>query len=161
MWVVTPSERPGRIWETRDVRDRESIQRWNEDIIAEFRANDGKVGGKFEGAPMLLLHTIGARSGAVRINPMMYLPDGDRMIVIASKWGSPGNPDWYHNLTAHPDVSVEVGTDTIAVSAVELDGHERDRMFDEQARRYPGFQIFQDRTERVIPVIALNPRAAQ
>ena len=89
------------------MRDRESIQRWNDDIIAEFRANQGKVGDKFEGAPILLLHTVGARSGLARINPMIYLPDGERMIVIASKWGSPGHPDWYHNLKAHPDVTVE------------------------------------------------------
>ena len=103
------------------MRDRESIQRWNEDIIAEFRANQGKVGDEFEGAPMLLLHTVGARSGLARISPMMYLPDGERMIVIASKWGSPGHPDWYHNLKAHPDITVEVGTETVAVTAVELE----------------------------------------
>ena len=80
------------------VRDREAWQRWNEEVIAEFRASGGKVGGQFEGAPMLLLHSLGARTGLERLNPMMYLPDGDRMIVIASKAGSPGNPDWYHNL---------------------------------------------------------------
>jgi deazaflavin-dependent oxidoreductase (nitroreductase family) len=143
------------IWKGGVVRDREAWRRWNEEVIAEFRASGGKVGGQFEGAPMLLLHSLGARTGLERLNPMMYLPDGDRMIVIASKAGSPGNPDWYHNLKAHPDVTVEVGTETVEVTAVELEGDERDRLFAEQARRYPGFRIFQDRTERVIPVLAL------
>jgi deazaflavin-dependent oxidoreductase (nitroreductase family) len=140
------------------VRDKEAWQRWNKEVIAEFRACGGKVGGQFEEAPMLLLHSVGAKSGLERINPMMYLPDGDRMIVIASKAGSPGNPDWYHNLKAHPDITIEVGTQTVKVTAVELEGGERDRLFAEQARRYPGFQVFQDRTERLIPVLALVPQ---
>ena len=142
------------------MRDRAAWQRWNKDVIEEFRAADGRVGGEFEGAPMLLLHTVGARTGKGRINPMMYLPDGDRMIVIASKAGSPGNPDWYYNLRADPNVRVEVGTETVDVVAVELEGEERDRLFADQARRYPGFQLFQDRTERVIPVFALVPRTS-
>jgi deazaflavin-dependent oxidoreductase (nitroreductase family) len=136
------------------------VQRWNEEAIAEFRAAGGKVGGRFEGAPMLLLHTTGARSGESRINPLMYLPDGERMIVIASKWGSPTNPDWYYNLKTRPDVSVEVGTATVDVTAVELESDERDRLFAEQARRYPGFQMYQDRTQRAIPVFALVPRSS-
>lgn len=137
------------------MRDRDAWQRWNDEVIAEFRTNSGKVGGKFDGAPMLLLHTLGARSGQPRINPMMYLPDGDRMIVIASKSGSPGHPDWYFNLKAHPHTRAEVGTEVVEVTAVELQGQDRERMFAKQARRYPGFQIFQDRTTRVIPVLAL------
>ena len=140
------------------MRDREAWRRWNEEVIAEFRASGGKVGGQFEGAPMLLLHSVGANSGLERINPMMYLPDGDRMIVIASKAGSPGNPDWYYNLKAHPDITIEVGTQTVKVTAVELEGGEQAVPFAEQARRYPGFQVFQDRTERMIPVLALVPQ---
>ena len=131
------------------------VNDWNKQTIAEFRANGGRVGGPFEGAPVVLVHHRGRKSGREYVNPMMYLPDGDRMIVIASKAGSPGNPDWYHNLKAHPDVTVEVGNETVEVTAVELEGDERDRLFAEQARRYPGFRIFQDRTERVIPVLAL------
>ncbi|HEY6566409.1 MAG TPA: nitroreductase/quinone reductase family protein, partial [Actinomycetota bacterium] len=90
---------------------------WNSNIITEFRANDGKVGGPFEGAPLLLLHTTGARSGAERVNPLMYLPDDDRLVVFASKGGAPDNPDWYHNVIANPGVSVEVGDETFDARA--------------------------------------------
>jgi deazaflavin-dependent oxidoreductase (nitroreductase family) len=130
---------------------------FNAHTIAEFRANHGQVGGNFAGAPLLLLHTVGARSGAARINPMMYLPDGDRYLVFASKAGSDRNPDWYHNLLAHPEVRIEVGDETIDVRAVDLQGAERDTNYAEQARRYPGFADYQRKTERVIPVIALVP----
>jgi deazaflavin-dependent oxidoreductase (nitroreductase family) len=129
----------------------------NTPVIEEFRANHGKVGGNFEGAPLLLLHTVGARSGEPRINPMMYLADAGRYLVFASKAGSDSNPAWYHNLLAHPEVRIEVGDDTIAVRAVELRGEERDRYFAEQARRYPGFAGYQEKTDRIIPVIALTP----
>src|SRR6476619_6632725 len=98
---------------------------WNRAIIEEFRANGGKVGGGFDGAPMLLLHTTGAKTGAARVNPMVYRRDGDRYVVFASKAGAPTNPDWYHNLVAHPDVAIEVGTDTIDVVASEASGDER------------------------------------
>ena len=125
--------------------------------IEEFRANNGKVGGPFAGAPLLLLHTVGRRSGIARTNPMMYLPDGDRYLVFASKSGSPRNPDWYHNLKAHPDVEIEVGDRTIRVRATELTGAERDRKFQIQAERYPGFAGYQQMTDRTIPVIALIP----
>lgn len=125
--------------------------------IAEFRANHGLVGGGFAGAPLLLLHTIGARSGTPRINPMMYLPDSGRYLVFASKAGSDRNPDWYHNLLAHPDARIEVGERSLAVHAEELHGAERDALYAEQARRYPGFAAYQRRTDRVIPVIALTP----
>jgi deazaflavin-dependent oxidoreductase (nitroreductase family) len=128
--------------------------------IAEFRANHGQVGGNFAGAPMLLLHTVGARSGAARINPMMYLPDQGRYLVIASKGGSDRNPDWYYNLLAHPEVRIEVGDEILTVHAVELLGAERDAHFAEQARRYPGFAAYQRGTERIIPVIALTPTGA-
>lgn len=116
-----------------------------------------QVGGHFAGAPLLLLHTIGARSGAERINPMMYMADRGRYLVFASKAGSDRHPDWYHNLLAHPDVRIEVGDETLAVHAVELTGAERDTAYAEQARRYPGFAGYQDMTDRIIPVIALTP----
>ena len=128
---------------------------FNAGIIGEFRANGGKVGGPFEGAPILLLTTTGARSGATRVNPLAYLPDGDRMLVFASKGGAPTNPDWYHNVRAHPEVTVEVGEQTKRMRAVELTGAERDRLFAEQAKRMPGFADYQANTTRVIPVIAL------
>lgn len=128
---------------------------WNSKIIAEFRANDGKVGGPFEGAPLLLLITRGRKSGAERTNPMMYLADGDRMFVFASKAGAPTDPDWYLNLLAHPQVTVEVGTGTFRATAVPVAGEERDRIYAEQARRYPGFAEYQAKTDRVIPVVEI------
>ncbi|MEV7089496.1 nitroreductase family deazaflavin-dependent oxidoreductase [Streptomyces sp. NPDC093085] len=133
---------------------------FNTRTIAEFRAHHGQVGGNFAGAPLLLLHTTGARSGAPRVNPMMYLADQGRYLVFASKAGSDRNPDWYHNLRAHPDATIEVGDDTLAVHAVELHGAERDTHFAEQAHRYPGFADYQRKTDRVIPVIALVPTGA-
>ncbi|RDG38651.1 nitroreductase family deazaflavin-dependent oxidoreductase [Streptomyces corynorhini] len=130
---------------------------FNASVIEEFRANHGQVGGGFAGAPLLLLHTLGARSGAPRINPMMYMADEGRYLVFASKAGSDRNPDWYHNLLAHPDARIEVGDETRSVRAVELRGAERDSAFAEQARRYPGFAGYQRKTERIIPVVALVP----
>jgi deazaflavin-dependent oxidoreductase (nitroreductase family) len=129
----------------------------NAQVIEEFRGNGGRVGGPFEGAPLLLLHTVGARSGQTRINPMMYLLDNGRYLVFASKAGADSNPAWYHNLIARPEAQIEVGDNTIAVRAVELRDEERDRFFAEQARRYPGFAGYQDKTDRIIPVIALIP----
>ena len=128
---------------------------WNAKIIEEFRANAGKVGGPFEGAPLLLLHTTGARSGRERVNPMMYLPEGDRLYVFASKAGAPTNPDWYHNLVAHPRATVEVGADRFDVTAAVVTGPERDRLYAEQSTRYPGFAEYQEKTDRVIPVVEL------
>jgi len=112
---------------------------FNAAIVAEFRANHGKVGGNFEGAPLLLLHSRGARTGAERVSPMMYLRDGDRYLVFASKGGAPDNPAWYHNLMANPDAEIEVGDDTLAVRAEELKGAERDEKYARQAELYPGF----------------------
>jgi len=129
---------------------------WNTKIIEEFRANDGKVGGQFQGAPLLLLHTTGAKSGAERVNPMMYLADGDRLVVFASKNGMPTNPDWYHNLKANPQVTLEVDGETYPAVATEVTGEERDRIFAEQVSRYPGFGEYQEKTTRVIPVITLS-----
>lgn len=129
---------------------------FNADIIAEFRNNHGKVGGNFEGAPLLLLHTVGARSGEERVNPMMYLPDGDSFLVFASKAGADTNPDWYHNLIANPAASIEVGDETIEVRAEVLEGAERDQKYAEQASLYPGFADYETKTTRVIPVVALT-----
>ena len=131
----------------------------NRAIIDEFRANGGQLGGNFEGAPVLLLHTTGARSGNERVNPMMYLRDGDRLVVFASKAGAPTNPDWYHNLVANPEVSVEVGSDTFAVHATVLIGAERDRLWEKQKQLYPGFKEYEERTTRAIPVVALTRTA--
>ena len=129
---------------------------WNRQTIEAFRTNGGKVGGMWEGRPLLLLTTTGAKSGQRRTNPVMYLRDGDRLLVFASKGGAPTNPDWYHNLVAHPEVTVEVGTETYETTATPLTGEERDRLFAKQAGLYPQFGEYQARTTRKIPVIALE-----
>jgi deazaflavin-dependent oxidoreductase (nitroreductase family) len=129
---------------------------WNNQVITEFHANEGKVGGPFKGAPLLLLTTMGAKSGKQYTAPLMYLPDGDRMLIFASKGGAPTNPDWYHNLLAHPQTTVEVGTETFNVKATVVTGEERDRLYAIQAKRYPGFADYQAKTTRKIPVIALE-----
>ncbi len=131
---------------------------WNKGVIEEFRKNHGKVGGNFEGAPLLLLHHVGARTGRPRVNPMMYLKDDGRYLVFASKGGHDHNPDWYHNLRAHPEVEIEVGDETIGVRAKEVKGRERDRLYARQASLYPQFAEYQRKTKRVIPVVALGPR---
>ena len=128
----------------------------NQTIIEEFRSNGGVVGGSFEGRPVLLLGTTGAKTGLRRLNPLMYLADGDRWVVFASRGGAPKNPDWYHNLLAHPAVTIEVGTETIAARAEVMAGEERDRLYAQQAGRYPQFAAYQERTSRIIPVIALS-----
>ena len=129
---------------------------FNSGIIEEFRANGGKVGGPFEGAPLLLLTSTGARSGASRVNPMMYLAHGMRLYVFASKAGAPTNPDWYHNLLAHPRAAVEVGQERFDVIASVLTGAERDEIYQRQAALYPGFAEYQEKTTRTIPVVALE-----
>jgi deazaflavin-dependent oxidoreductase (nitroreductase family) len=131
------------------------INDFNARVIDEFRASGGKLGGPFEGAPIVLLTTTGARTGTQRTTPLAFLPDGDRIVVFASKAGAPTNPAWYHNLRAHPDVTVEVGGETKAMRALEVTGAERDRLFGEQKRRMPGFAEYEQKTTRVIPVIAL------
>jgi deazaflavin-dependent oxidoreductase (nitroreductase family) len=128
---------------------------FNRKIIEEFRANGGRVGGQFEGARLLLLHTTGARSGQERVNPLAYLEVDGHRYVFASKAGMETNPDWYHNLVADPAVTVEVGTETYAATAQPLSGEDRDRVFAEQARRAPVFAEYQSKTARVIPVIEL------
>jgi len=128
---------------------------WNTRVIAEFRANSGKVGGQFEGAPMVLVTTTGAKSGKQRTSPLVYLADGDQVVIFASKAGAPSHPDWYHNIVANPVVTVEIGADTYQATAVVLQGDERDRIYATQAARMPNFQQYQDNTTRVIPVVAL------
>lgn len=130
---------------------------FNANVIAEFRANQGRVGGPFEGGTLLLLHHVGARTGQNRINPLMYNRDGDRYVVFASKAGAPSNPAWFHNLKANPNTTIEVGTDTIDVVASEASGEERDRLYAAQAERSPQFAEYQNKTDRVIPVVLLTP----
>jgi deazaflavin-dependent oxidoreductase (nitroreductase family) len=131
---------------------------FNAQIIDEFHANQGRVGGMFEGMPLLLLHHTGAKSGQSRINPLAYQSDGGRYVIFASKAGAPSNPDWYHNLKAQPNVKIEVGTDTIDVIASEAAGAERERLFRTQAERIPQFAEYEKTAgERLIPVIVLTP----
>jgi deazaflavin-dependent oxidoreductase (nitroreductase family) len=129
---------------------------FNAKVIEEFRANQGRVD-MLAGMPVLLLHHTGAKSGTRRINPLAYQADAGRYVVFASNAGAPTNPDWYHNLKAHPDVTIEVGTGTIDAVASEATGEERDRLFRTQAERSPQFAEYEQRTERVIPVIVLTP----
>jgi deazaflavin-dependent oxidoreductase (nitroreductase family) len=135
------------------------VNDWNTKIIDEFRANGGKVGGPFEGAPLLLLHTVGAKTGQARVNPVMYLADGDNHVVFASKAGAPTNPDWYHNLVANPRASIEVGDKTINVVAHVANDETRERLWSTQKERYPGFAEYEAKTDRQIPVVVLEPVA--
>ena len=134
---------------------------WTEKIIEEFRANEGRVGGGFDGAPMALVHSRGRKSGREYVNPIVYLPDehdDDTIYVFASKGGAPTSPDWYFNLTAAGIGSVERGAEQYAVKVQELTGDERDRVYAEQAQRFPGFAEYAQKTEgvRTIPVLALR-----
>ena len=129
----------------------------NRKIIDEFRANSGKVGGRFEGRPLLLLHTRGARSQQERINPVAYTKDEDRFVVIASKGGAPTNPDWYYNILANPLVTVDVGTEQFQARADVAEEPERTRLYDKMVEIMPGFDEYRRRTQRVIPVIVLTP----
>lgn len=135
-----------------------SPNEFNAQVIEEFHANEGRVGGMFDGMPLLLLHHVGAKSGTDRINPLAYARDDGRYVIFASKGGAPSNPDWYHNVKAHPDVSIEVGADTIEAVASEATGEERDRLFRAQAERLPQFAEYAQKTDRQIPVIVLTPR---
>lgn len=131
---------------------------FNAKVIEEFRANEGRVGGPFEGAPLLLLHSTGARSGQERINPMMYQAVGDGFAVFASKAGADTNPDWYHNVVAHPHATIEVGTETLDVTARVLADAEREPIWQEQKSTFIGFADYESKTDRVIPVVMLDPR---
>ncbi len=131
---------------------------WNKQVIEEFRANDGKVGGHFANMKLLLLHTTGAKSGLARINPLACTTDGDRHVVIASKAGAPSNPDWYYNLVANPEVVVEVGTERFKAAATVAEEPERSRLYGKMADLYPIFAEYEakTKTERVIPVVVLT-----
>ena len=132
---------------------------WNTQIIKEFRANEGRVGGNFDGAHMVLLTTTGAKSGLQRTSPLVYLPDESdpkRIYIFASKAGAPTSPDWYYNLKANPTVTLEVGAEKFEATATEVTGAPRDEIYAEQARYMPGFADYEKATTRVIPVIALT-----
>ena len=129
----------------------------NKNIIDEFRSNEGKVGGRFEGRTLLLLHTQGAKSQQERINPVAYIKDGDRFVVIASKGGAPTNPDWYYNILANPLLTVDVGKETFQARATVAEEPERTRLYNEMVKVMPGFDDYRHKTTRVIPVIVLTP----
>ncbi len=134
---------------------------WNTNIIEEFRANEGRVGGPFEGAPMLVLHHRGRKTGRDLVTPLVYLPDekdADLIYIFASKAGAPENPAWYHNLVAAGNTKVERGTETYPVTVTEVTGADRDRIYAEQVGRMPGFGEYEDKTRgiRTIPVLALR-----
>ncbi len=136
----------------------EPARDFNTKIIEEFRSNEGKVGGPFAGATVLLLHHTGAKSGTERVSPLVYQPVGDRFAIFASKGGAPANPDWYHNLVAHPDTSVEVGTQTIPVRAHVAGPGEREEIWERQKRERPNFAEYEvSAAPRQIPVIILDP----
>ena len=133
---------------------------WNQSVIEDFRANEGRVGGPFEGAPMVLVHQVGRKSGKEYLTPLVYLPDGDgdSIYIFASKGGAPEHPEWYNNLVAAGQATVEVGTSTYPVTVTELSGDERDRVYAEQVKRMPGFGEYAQKTEgiRTIPVLRLT-----
>ena len=136
---------------------------WNQSIIEDFRANEGRVGGNFEGAPMILVHHVGRKSGKDYVNPLVYLPgegDDDSIYIFATKGGSPENPEWYRNLVAAGHATVEVGSSTYPVTVTEISGDERDRIYAEQVKRMPGFGEYAQKTEgiRKIPVLRLKRR---
>ena len=133
-----------------------NVNEWNKAIIEEFRENDGKVGGQFADTPLLLLHTTGAKSGLPRLNPVAYIADGERFVIMASKGGAPTNPDWYYNLVANPEVSVEVGSEQFQARATIAAEPERTRLYEKMATANPGFAEYQRQTTRIIPVIILR-----
>jgi len=131
---------------------------WNKMIIDEFRANKGKVGGQFENMHLLLLNTIGAKSGRKRVNPVAYITDSDKYVIAASKAGADTNPDWFYNIIAHPELEVEVGDQRVQVSAAIASEPERTKLYGNMAQKYPGFAEYVDKTSRVIPVVILSQR---
>jgi deazaflavin-dependent oxidoreductase (nitroreductase family) len=137
---------------------REEVNDWNRRTIEEFRANGGKVGGPFAGARLLLLHTVGAKTGKERINPMMYRDLGDgRVAVFATRAGDPAHPDWYHNLVANPHVTAEIGPESSAFRARTATGDERESIWIPQKRENSGFATYEAMTTRQIPVVILDP----
>lgn len=135
-----------------------SMSDFNRQIIDEFRANGGKVGGPFEGANMVLLHTTGAKSGQPRVTPLVYRPIGDDLAIFASAAGADSHPAWFHNLKANPDVTIELGTETLPAVPREADGAERDQIWEAQKADAPGFAEYEAKTDRTIPVVLLTPQ---
>jgi deazaflavin-dependent oxidoreductase (nitroreductase family) len=135
------------------------VNDFNASVIAEFRSHGGRVGGPFEGAPLLLLTSIGVKSGEERTTPVMYLPDGERMVIFASKAGAPTNPAWYHNLVANPTATVEVGTESFQATARVATGEERAELYNRQAELRPQFADYAEKTTREIPVVVLERQA--
>ena len=140
-----------------DPTDPTDMAAFNKKVIDQFRTNDGKVDGVFEEGAMALLHHVGVRSGVERVSPLGYFTDGDRVFVVASFGGGDVNPAWYHNLLANPRTTVEIGSETVPVTAREVIGTERDERFAKIAAFMPMFADYQRRTTRVIPVIELVP----
>jgi deazaflavin-dependent oxidoreductase (nitroreductase family) len=136
----------------------DELNDWNQQIMAEFRANGGRCGGDFEGVPLVIVHHTGAKSGTVRHAPLTYLPNGDDIVIFASKGGAPTNPAWYHNLLANPDTVIELGTDIVPVRVREAVGSERDELFERQKAFSPPFVGYEAATTRVIPVLVLERR---
>ncbi|HWJ98066.1 MAG TPA: nitroreductase family deazaflavin-dependent oxidoreductase [Acidimicrobiales bacterium] len=138
------------------MSDLDDVNEFNRGIIEQFRANDGKVGPPFEGAPLLILHSTGAKTGKDRLAPIVYQPVGDAWAVFASKAGAPDNPDWYHNLVAEPAARIELGSDEVEVTARVLQGDERAEIWEKQKQLMPGFADYEAKTDRVIPVVLLE-----
>jgi len=132
------------------------VSDFNRSLIEEFRANDGKTAGPFAQAPLLLMTTTGAKSGKQRVIPIVYTRDGDRLVIAASKGGAPTNPDWFHNVSANPDVTVELPGEKFAARATVVDGTERDRLYAEHAEAMPGFAEYESKTDRIIPIVVLE-----
>lgn len=132
---------------------------WNKAIIDEFRANAGKVGGQFAGRTLLLLHTTGAKSGETRVNPLVYIPNGEHYVIVASKGGAPTNPDWYYNLSANSEVTVEVGSKKFQAVAQITAEPERTRLYEQMETVNSGFTEYKSKTTRSIPVITLTRKA--
>ena len=137
-------------------KDMKIISEWNQAIVEEFRANGGNVGGRFTDRTLLLLHTIGRKSGRELINPLAYVRDDDRYVIIASKGGADAHPDWYYNLISHPDVTIEVGTDSFQVHAEEAHEPERSRLYEKMIEMMPAFADYRQKAARIIPVIVLK-----
>ncbi len=142
------------------MAEMQSLNDWDRQIIAEFRANEGNVGGQFAGVPVLLLTTTGAKSGQPRTRPLVYLADGGRIYVFAGNRGAPTNPAWYHNLVAHPDVTVEVGAETFAAHAMVVDRAEAERLGRVQLQRLPALAELQAKITREVPVVLLERKQA-
>jgi deazaflavin-dependent oxidoreductase (nitroreductase family) len=140
-----------------ETRDKGAWNNFNQDIIDQFRANNGSIPeGQFKGAPLLLLTTKGAKSGKQYTSPLAHTREGEKYVVIASKGGAPTNPDWYHNLVANPRVTIEVGTDKFEANARVAQGEERERLYAAQAEMMPGFAEYQKKTTRLIPVVVFE-----